>query len=163
MEKPPQSIKHLDILKVIIVALMGFAFVMGVFSVGIWVGQKRAEFSFRWTDSYHRNFGGPQGGFLDNFPNSNLIGGHGIFGVVIGIYTNNLIIKDQDSMERIVVISTETTTRNNVGDMNFFDIKINDRVVIIGSPNSEGQVEAKFIRVLPPVTSFIKIIDLLKI
>ncbi|OGZ68868.1 MAG: hypothetical protein A3D44_04265 [Candidatus Staskawiczbacteria bacterium RIFCSPHIGHO2_02_FULL_42_22] len=160
MENQADRQKYFDVLKVLIVALFGFAFVMGVFSVGIWVGQKRAEFSFRWLNSYHRNFGGPQGGFLDNFPNSNLMGGHGIFGVVIGIYTNNLIIKDQDNMEKIVVISTETIMRNNVGNMNFFDIKINDRVVIIGSPNGEGQVEAKFIRVLPPVTSFIKIIEI---
>ena len=55
--------KPFKIVVLIIVGLIIFAFVFGL---GLFVGTKKAEFSFRWADEYHRNFGGPQGGFLGN-------------------------------------------------------------------------------------------------
>jgi len=39
-------------------------------------------------------------------------------------------------------------------------LRVADSVVIIGSPNTQGQIEAKLIRVLPPTTSsFLHTID----
>ncbi len=143
----------INILKVIIVGLLGFAFVMFVFGVGIWVGEKRAEFSFRWAEEYHRNFGGPNQGIFGNFPNSDFISGHGIFGTVLKIDGDSIIVKGQDDMETTIVVSGQTTVRDNVSAISLQDIKVNDTVVIIGSPDNQGQIEAKFIRVLPTINA----------
>ena len=159
-DSPPVNKKTLDqevlyILKMGIIVMLGFAFMMGVFGVGIWVGQKRAEFSFHWMENYQRNFGGPGMGMAPNFINKNTMGAHGIFGTVIKIDGTTLIIKGKNAIEESVEVLPGTTIVNNAGVITISDIKINDAVVIIGSPDDLGEVEAKFIRILPQVTSFL--------
>jgi hypothetical protein len=139
----------LNILKVVIVSLLGFAFVMFVFAVGIWVGQKKAEFSFRWAEMYHRNFAGPAAGIFGNFSNQDIVSGHGIFGQVIKIDGNDIMVRAQNNREETVVISNKTTIVNGTKKITVLDIKLRDSIVIIGSPDSQGQIQAEFIRILP--------------
>lgn len=139
-----------DILKWIIVIVAGLVLVSVVFVAGIWVGENKAEFSYRWAENYHRNFAGPQGGFLGNFPQDGYTKGHGIFGSIIKIDANNLIIKDQDDTEQTIILSAKTTILNNKGNIKPSGLKLDDVVVVIGSPNNQGQIDAKLIRVLPP-------------
>jgi hypothetical protein len=148
-----------NVLTLVIVILVGFCLVISAFGVGIWVGEKRAEFSFRWAEDYHRNFGGPQRGIFGNFPAQDFINSHGIFGQVITIDGNNIMIKGQDNMEKTAVVSEKTTMVTNATKIPLSSIKVNDMVVIIGSPNAQGQIDAKFIRVLPQPSSFLNIID----
>ena len=89
------------------------------------------------------------GGFLNMFPMMDYTGGHGIFGSIISIDNNNIIILDQDYFEKRIVISSDTAIRDNTKIIDISDLKVGDNVVIIGSPNEEGQIEAKFIRVIP--------------
>ncbi len=143
--------KVLHILKLCIVVFLGFAFMMLVFGVGVFVGQKRAEFSFEWAENYHHNFGGPKQGLFNNFPAMDFTNSHGVFGPIINIDANTIIIKDQNAVEKTVVISSDTVIRNNSGILKLSRLTLSDTVVVIGSPNSQGQIDAKFIRVLPPM------------
>ena len=84
--------------KGIILTIAGLIVLGFVFGLGVFVGDKRAEFSFQWADQYHRNFGGPQGGFFGEFvgmengiPNSN-----GSYGKIINISNNILTVQDND-------------------------------------------------------------------
>ncbi len=149
MIEEPQDKNTIHILKLVIVAILCFVVIVFVFGVGIFVGQERAQFSFRWAENYHRNFGGPSQGVFGNFPDQDFTNSHGIFGSIIKIDGNSLIIKGQDNIEKTAVISNGTTIINQSGEMQPSWLKVNDRVVIIGSPNDQGQVDAKFIRVLP--------------
>ncbi|OIO07396.1 hypothetical protein CO115_04300 [Candidatus Falkowbacteria bacterium CG_4_9_14_3_um_filter_36_9] len=133
-----------------------------VFQLGVFVGFRKAQFSFRWGDNYHRAFGGPQGGFLQDFEGKDFINGHGISGMIAKIDANNLIIKDRDGLEKIIIITDSTFIKKGRVDIKLADLKIDDRVVIIGSPKDDGSIEAKIARIFdsndvpPPPLDFLK-------
>ncbi len=140
---------HKDVLKWVIIGLAGFVVVVLIFSAGMFVGGTKARFSYRWAESYHKNFAGPRGGFLDDwqrFPSGDFIGGHGAFGEIIELNNSGFVIKGRGDIEKIIIITEDTVIkkgRETVKD----GLKVGDRVTIIGSPNEEGQIEAKLIRV----------------
>ena len=144
----------------IIIVLFSLALLVGVFGLGIAVGYHKARFSYAWGENYHRNFGGPRGGFFRNFSGRDFIDAHGTFGqiVKIDLSTNlgqvaTLVIKGQDNVEKIVLIKDDTSIRRFRDAIKPSDLKADDYVVVIGEPNNEGQIAAKFIRLLPASSS----------
>ena len=150
-----------DTLKWVIVGFLASAILALVFSMGMFVGQERAQFSFRWAENYHRNFGGPYKGFMGNFPTMDFTNSHGVFGHIINIDSpseigkTTLIVKDEDNKEKTIIVSSETIILNQSRVVLISDIHVGDTTVIIGSPNTQGQIEARLMRVFPPGTSFI--------
>jgi len=138
-----------DVLKKVIIGLVGFVVLLLVFGAGIRVGTLKARYSYKWAEAYHKNFAGPRGGFLGDwqrFPAKDFISGHGSFGEIIEIKDNGFVIKGRENVEKVVITSEDTTItkgRETIKD----GLKVGDRVVIIGAPNEEGQIEAKLIRV----------------
>jgi hypothetical protein len=122
---------------------------MLVFGVGIWVGERRAEFSFAWAENYHRNFGGPSTGMFGNFPEQDFISGHGVFGRVLAVDGASFIMQGQDTAETTVVVGPQTMIVSSRGATNYASILSGSTVVVIGDPDSQGRVQAKFIRILP--------------
>ncbi len=55
---------HQDVLKWIIIGLAGFIIIILIFGAGMFIGGMKAKFSYRWAESYHKNFAGPPGGFF---------------------------------------------------------------------------------------------------
>ena len=141
--------KVIHILQLTIVAILCFAVIAFVFGVGVFVGQKRAEFSFQFASNYHRNFAGPEQGLFGNYITKDFISGHGVYGAVMEIEGDMLFVIGQDNMEKTVVISSATTIMQNKMAVAASDIKINDSIVVIGSPDDQGRIQAKFIRILP--------------
>lgn len=136
----------------IIAAIFGLALLAGAFGFGVFVGYRKANFSYRWGENYHLNFGGPKGGFFQDFRDlggRDFIGGHGVFGQVIKIDSQTLVIKGQDNVERIVLVKSDTSIRRLGEDIKLSDLKIDEYITVIGEPNDLGQIEAKFIRVMP--------------
>ncbi len=142
---------------IIIIILFGFALLIGAFTIGAFVGYKKAAFSYRWGENYHLNFGGPRGGFLrqlEDFGGGDFIEGHGTFGQIIKINGSTLIIEGRDKVEKIISVKDGTEIRELRNTLKIDDLKINDYVVVIGEPNDSGQIEAKFIRIMPaPIMS----------
>jgi hypothetical protein len=160
-----QNLKFIkpDMLKWIIIGLIGFVVLILVFGVGVKVGTLKARYSYRWADNYHKNFAGPRSGFLGDwrgFPAGDFIGGHGAFGEIIEINPStgstsspqassgqeSFVIKGRENVEKVIITNQETTItkgREAIKD----GLKVGDRMVIVGSPNEEGQIEAKLIRV----------------
>ena len=139
-------------LKWIIIGLAGFVVIVLIFGAGMFVGGMKARFSYRWAESYHKNFAGPRGGFLGDwrkfvpFPGE-FIEGHGTFGEIIKINDSDLIVKGQGDVEKVIIITKDTTIEKGREKIKKEELKVGDRVVIIGSPNEQGQIEAKLIRV----------------
>lgn len=125
-----------------------------VFDLGVMVGLRKANFSYKWGENYHRNFAGPRGGFLKDFGRGgrDFIGAHGVFGQIIKIDGSTVIIKGRDNLEKIVVIKEDTAIMRFRETIKSSDLKVDDFIVVIGEPNDAGQIEAKFIRVVPPST-----------
>jgi hypothetical protein len=152
--------KQHDILKWIIVGLLSIIVLVLVFGLGVFVGEKKAKFSYHWAENYHRMFAGPKAGFLGNLkmppfpPFDEFIEGHGTFGEIIKIEGNNLVVKGRGNVEKVIVVTEKTVIKSGRKDIKLSDLKIGDVIVIIGSPNDKGQIEAKLIRVFPPKSSF---------
>lgn len=151
MSEDKQNKKSLrpDVLKWTIIGLIGFIVVILIFSMGMRVGGLKAKYSYRWAESYHRNFAGPKTGFFGNwqsFPRGDLIEGHGAFGEIIEVNDSGFILKGRGNVEKIIIIDENTVIKKGRESMEG-GMQISDSVVIVGSPNEAGQIEAKFIRV----------------
>ena len=143
----------------IILGVLGFACLLVVFKAGTIVGAMKANFSCRWSDNYHKNFAGPAKGFgefFKGFGDNDFIESNGIFGEVIKNEEGALVVKGRDGVEKIIKISETTEIKSMRDSIKWEDIKINEQVVIIGEPNNEGQIEAKLIRVMPPMPAPMK-------
>jgi len=139
------------VLKWVIIGLIGFVIIVLIFSAGMFVGGTKARFSYRWAENYHRNFAGPQGGFLGDwrrFPLSpdDFIESHGTFGEIIKLNDSDFVIKGQGDIEKVIIITKDTIIKERMNTIKKEELKVGNRVVVIGSPNEEGQIEAKFIR-----------------
>lgn len=118
-----------------------------IFSAGVTVGFRKASFGRSWGENYERNFGlMPDRPILgrDNFPNAN-----GAIGKIIKIELPTIIVQDRSGTEKVILIKTDTQIQEMRAPVLTTDLKVDDFVVIIGTPNTQGQVEAKFIRVMP--------------
>jgi len=120
-----------------------------IFRLGMAVGFYKAGFSYRWGENYHRNFGGPRAGFLGDFFGRDLIESHGTVGKIIKVEPPSIIIDGKDGIEKDIVIKDDTAVKKMHETIAAKDLKIDDFVVVVGSPNNAGQIEAKLIRVMP--------------
>jgi len=131
-------------------ALAGLVVLLLVFRLGIAVGYKKAGFSYRWGENYHRNFGGPRGGFAgDFFDERTFIESHGVFGEVVSVDGNTIVVKGRDNVEKIVQVKDDTVVIRFREEITAADLKPSDSIVVIGDPNDAGQIEAKLIRLMP--------------
>ncbi|MBI4744538.1 MAG: hypothetical protein HY776_06950 [Actinobacteria bacterium] len=140
-------LKDSSLLKGIIIGIAVLLILIAVFSLGIFVGTQKARFSYRWAGYYHKNFGGPRGGFMKGFGGRNFIDGHGVFGEVIKIDKDVVIVKSKSDIEKSIIISDKTTITKIGQTIKVSELKVGDMVVIIGTPNDKGQIEARMIRV----------------
>ena len=118
-----------------------------IFYAGVNVGFHKASFGHSWGENYERNFGfGPDHPLLgnDNFPNAN-----GAIGKIIKIELPTIIVQDKDNTEKVILLNSDTNIEKTATAIQSSDLSINDFVVVVGSPNDQGQIEAKFIRVMP--------------
>ncbi len=122
-----------------------------VFSLGVFVGHEKYRFSRTWGEHYYRNIMGPAGpggfGMMDfGRPGFNARSG---LGQIIKIDGNSLIIKDQANIEKTILITDKTAIIRDSQNIKITDLKVDDKIVVIGRPNNQGQIEPKLIRVLP--------------
>lgn len=119
-----------------------------VFGGGMYIGYRKARFSYQWGENYHKNFGGPRSGFIRDFGGKDLINANGVAGQIIKINNSEIIIRGRDNIEKIVAIKNDTVIRRFNETVKLSDLKINDFVVVIGEPNNSGQIDAKFLRTM---------------
>jgi hypothetical protein len=139
--------------KRLIILLGGIVAALLIFQLGVFVGFRKANFAFRWGENYHTTFGGPKNGFLGEFEGRDYINGHGVSGNVIKIEGDILVIKSGENVEKKVVADFGTTVRKGRETLKISEIKIDDQIVVIGSPKDDGSILAKLIRVFDPARS----------
>lgn len=123
-----------------------------IFQAGMFVGFRKASFSFGWGDNYHRNFGGPADGFMRGFAGKDMVNGHGVAGMIVSVDQNHLVIKGVDNIEKIVIVSERTSIMKGRGGLKLSELGPGDKVVVIGRPGNDGTVNAEMIRIFdgPP-------------
>ena len=129
-----------------LIVLLQIIVVLGVFRLGVVVGFHKATFSLRWGENYHHLFGGPRRGWGAEFRRDDYISGSGIVGTVLKVATSTLTIRGKDNVERSVAVDANTVIRRQRDNATAADIVVDEPILVIGSPSSTGQIEAKFIR-----------------
>ena len=141
------------VFKALVFVIAALIIFLAGFKAGIFVGFRKAGFSYRFEENYHRNFAGPKAGFFNDFRNDfknrNFMQSAGVFGQIIKIDNNNLVIAGRDNLEKIVSVTEQTIINRFQETIKISDLKVDDPIVIIGEPNEYGQIEAKLIRVMP--------------
>jgi hypothetical protein len=118
-----------------------------IFSIGVIVGFHKASFERDWGENYERNFSPKPNGPIfnpNNFPNAD-----GAIGKIIKITLPTIIVEDKNHTEKIILLKDDTQIQEMRTPIAGNDLKMDDFVVVIGTPNTQGQIEAKFIRVMP--------------
>ncbi len=118
--------------------------------VGMFIGYKKMEFSYSWAENYNRNFAGPKGGFFRDLRGQDYLNPHGVFGSILKIDNNILIVKGSTQVEKTIVVSDKTDIEEGSEEISLVDLEVDDRIAVIGEPNQQGQVDAKLIRVFNP-------------
>lgn len=108
--------------KKIIIGLVIIVAALLIFRAGIFVG-------------YHRAMFGPAG--------------HGAGGRVISINLPSFVLADRDRIEKNILIASSTLIQRFHQSASSSDIKVGDFVIVLGTPNTDGEILAKFIRLLP--------------
>lgn len=121
-----------------------------IFQAGMVVGFHKAEFSFHYGDNYYRTFGSPQNGYMRGMmQNRGFTNAYGTVGKIISIDLPTIVVAGQDGIEKVVIIGDNTSIQKFRETIKATDLKVDDLVVVIGNPNTEGKIEAKFIRLTP--------------
>lgn len=138
--------------------LTGFGIALAaslIFQAGLFVGYHKAGFSYRMGENYFKTFEGRnRDGFLPRMPgmpglDRNLTGANGTIGKIIKIDLPVIVVADRDNVEKSVLLLADTAIRKFRDELRASDLKVDDFVVIFGSSNSESQIEAKLIRLMP--------------
>jgi hypothetical protein len=138
----PETDTWKTVLGVLVVAFV----IVVVFGGGVMVGFEKAHFSDKLDANYYPNVLG----LPTPLPGKRVVmlNAHGVAGPVIRVTADSLVVGDPDGAEKTVLVSGSTPIREDSNNVSISDIKVNDQVVVIGSPNEQGEVQAMFIRVM---------------
>ena len=134
----------------VLVGLGALVFLLGAFAVGVRVGYQEARFSYEWGARYERDFGGPPQGFL-GFSGGGpkvLISAHGALGTVTGVASSSFSVAGPDNVLKDFLVSSTTLFGAPRSPAQFSDLQVGDQVIVIGMPNTQGQIEARFVRIV---------------
>ena len=133
----------------ILIGLLIFSVLAIVFQICVGFGHRQARFAGQFMNNFEDNFFGPRRGQLDGFEKGRLPSGHGAIGEIVGINLPQIIVSGPDALEKTIVINQTTTIRKFQDNIDQSKLSIGDFVVILGNPNESGQIDAKFIRIMP--------------
>ncbi|HEY5220806.1 MAG TPA: DUF5666 domain-containing protein [Candidatus Paceibacterota bacterium] len=125
-----------------------------VFGLGIAVGYDRAGFAAGFDRNYYRIFfggtpGGPIGLMAPPMPSAT----HGVVGTIIDVGTSTISVTDQENNEQSIMVSLGTVIRDGDSDSAIGDMVVGDQIAVIGEPDNDGQIEARFIRIISKSSS----------
>lgn len=138
--------------RLILVAIAALLLLLIIFQAGMVVGYKQAAYSFQYGNNYYRMFGergpGPDHGPM--MMRGRFIEGHGAVGKVLSVAPPTFVVVGPDNVEKTVTVSDDTYIRRFDQAVTINDVQVGDYTVVVGNPNDSSQIEARFVRLLPP-------------
>lgn len=138
--------KTLWFIGILIIALL-------FFKAGEFVGVKKASFSYQFGERYFKTFAGPKNNFPNDLGDRYFLMGHGTFGTIVNISTSTIIVQDRGGIEKIITVTPKTTVMKFKNTISISDLSVDDNIIVIGSPDNSGEINAKLIRIVPFSTS----------
>ena len=121
-----------------------------VFQAGEYVGFRKAQFAESFGDNFQRNFIGARHGAATNVFFDDMPGGHGAIGKVVSVSLPTFVVEGPDNIEKIVMIDDDTVFRSFRNAATTTDLSPDQYVVVLGSPEDDGKIDAKLVRIIPP-------------
>ena len=124
-----------------------------IFQAGVVVGERKASFAHKFGENFERNFKNPRAiGFMQKgIPGDvDMPSPHGAVGEIVSIALPLIVVAGPDNLEKTVVVTELTEIREFRDTIQVSELTVGDFIVVLGTPNEEGQVEAKLIRTVPP-------------
>lgn len=126
----------------IIVALLA---IVVVFQAGVSVGYQKAAFNQNMNEHYQDNFGPMHPGFIGpSIPNPN-----GAIGKIISVNGSLIAVEEPNNLEKSILVTDQTIIRQNHDEKTVQSLAPDQYIVVIGEPNNQGQIIARFIRIMP--------------
>ncbi len=116
-----------------------------MFCIGVFVGVHWEKFDKDWGDHYFENFGRPHTGLPGTMGQSG--NAFGATGKILSVNLPVISVQDSDGKEKIIVISDDTDFQIGRQEVDSSSLIPGINIVVIGSPNPQGQIDAKFIRI----------------
>jgi len=133
-------------LRTLIYSLAGLFLALLVFQAGMYAGYRKAAFSYGMGAAYYSAFDDGPG----HFPRGGFVEAHGAAGKIISMHLPTFVLEGPDNLEKVVLIDDDTQIRHFRETASSSDLGVDDFVVVIGEPNTDAQITAKLIRILPP-------------
>lgn len=134
-------------LKAIILALVAFAILCLAFQAGVFVGFHKASFLFKSGDNFYRTFG-DRDDMMMSFRDENT-GGHGAVGKIVKVSLPTVVVLGADNIEKVILTNASTSIRQFRSATSTNSLSVDQYITVLGSPNDQGQIVAKFIRIIP--------------
>jgi hypothetical protein len=142
--------------KQFVIATWGVALLLVLvltFYAGARFGFSRSFASCGYHESYRKNFEGfgqkpmqRKGGM---FPDS--FGAHGVFGQIVSVHGEDMIIRERDGVEKLIRVHASTTIMRQKEAVHLSSLATDEHVMVVGDVGGDGVVVAKFMRALPDV------------
>ncbi|MBU6141543.1 hypothetical protein KGO95_00300 [Patescibacteria group bacterium] len=146
---PSQGPLRSRALRITVYGLGGLIVALLIFQAGMFVGYRKAEFSSEWGENYFKAFGEETTEAIPGVSAQSFTNSYGAIGTVIKIDLPSIVIAGQDGVEKALLTDDDTAVRKYRNDLTTGDLRLNDFVVVVGDPNSQGQIMARLIRVIP--------------
>jgi hypothetical protein len=121
---------------------------MVAFSLGLSIGERKIRHTNAWCQNYGALFQ-PRPSLIPGRPfmHELLPPAHGVFGTILSVSQNQLVIQGKDGIEQNVEVTSSTRIRVDRNEGTFIDLQPQSTVSVLGAPNAGGQIEAHLIRV----------------
>jgi len=145
-----RDIHKSKIVRGILIGIGVAVLILIIFQAGMVAGYHKARFGARFGDNFERNLIGPRGGgFGGKFITRGMPGGHGAAGEIISISLPQIVVAGPDNLEKTILVGTSTRIREFQDEITSDKLKAGNYIVVLGTPNNDGQINAKLIRLMP--------------
>jgi hypothetical protein len=118
-----------------------------IFQAGVYVGVRKASLSFRMGDNYYRALG--PGEFPGGALGEELSEADGASGKILSVTLPTFVVEDRNG-EKVILLNDQTGIRFMRDSTSSSAIMPGDGAIVIGEPDDKGEIQATFIRLLPP-------------
>ncbi len=137
--------------KKVLIGIVIVVIALFIFQAGVFIGYRKASFSFGWGERYFETFGGPGGRVFPggSFRQGMFTDAYGATGEIIKIQLPVFIVLGNDGIEKEIVVTDDTVIHRFREKVDTSALTRGDLVVVIGEPNAQSQIESRLVRIMP--------------
>jgi hypothetical protein len=139
--------------KVTVTIIIALIIIIVAFECGAQYGFRKASFVNTWNSGIGRGMHDPRFMFAPFSKRNDDARPNGIVGEIVSLQLPSIMIKGKTTAEEVIIVNPQTIIHKMRDVATTTDLKIGDTIVVIGKPNTDGQIQASFVRILPQGTN----------